>query len=1194
MRRNCSNLSENRFLIIVISWILIVNGNLLSITSIFSYEVHAGSGAPPFNGTTNETWYVDSFEVRMNEWINTSDIQVNDSGSLEWHNIIAEVSGNISVNNNGYFNLTNCTVMLNGNFTINGSVILRNVILKMNCTFDGEYNIEVFGSMHILDWDSDNSTKGDGSFLMNGTTGKNYMFWVREGSNFQMVNSKMTSCGYGGFNRGLTIQANNTIVTGNELINNDNGLVLEWPSTGNNITGNTIQYGGTGILIDSSSSNNISWNIISNCFYGIVIAQSSNNNITFNTVMSTTDGFNLILSSNNNISWCTVKDNKADGIEMLSSTNNSIFHNTISNNNNDGIDLDPNSDYNTISTNTISLCVYGTLLTLADQNTIVNNTYMNNINSSIGLYQQSTNNKILKNRCTGSLVGIGSLSADENVYKENKLWSNMVGLVLSNSSNNNITYNNITLNTFTGIALNSSSSNNQVHYNIITGNFLNGLYVENAASTVNATYNWWGSWSGPYHENTNPSGTGDSVTDYVIYRPWGLYNVLPEIDVENEINVEEDTYYEKVYFASDKNGDSIIWSQWDNTSWLEWGDNNHTLFGRPTNKDVGSYFVVINVSDAYGGYKESNITLNVTNIAPIMIGSEINTISEDSYYYNDYNSTDDDSGIIKWELFSNASWLNLNNDTGELSGIPVNSDVGSFWINVTVDDGNKGLDWSYFILEVINVNDDPEIITKDILVAMEDELYWVDYEASDIDPTDDTLTWRFFTNATWLILDRPTGNLSGIPTNKNVGTYWVNVTVSDGNGGSASHNFTLTINNMNDDPIINTTDDNIAIYDETYLVDYNATDMDPTNDILTWSLDTNASFLTINTQTGELSGTPTPSDHGTYWVNVSVSDGKGGFDWQYYILDVIPGEQEPNKNPEITTLNKKTAEVGKEYNVEYNAIDDHTSDENLSWSFNTNASWLGFDEIKRELSGTPSKSDVGTYWVNISVLDDEDGSVSTNFTIKIPKPPKENRKPKLTNGKMTPSSGETDTEFTFSVHYLDEDGDETEYVKLLIDNKEQNMILVSGDKSNGTWEVTLKLTEGSHDYYFTANDGTDSAISGDGITPTSSADPKSTPKIEKAEEKEEDNSLLVLLALIIVIIVVFVLIGIIVKRSRKLGAEVEKTEERMGDLEEEMEEYEEELDDEIEGIDDPYGTTEPITEEFEVEEESGIREEFEE
>lgn len=57
-------------------------------------------------------------------------------------------------------------------------------------------------------------------------------------------------------------------------------------------------------------------------------------------------------------------------------------------------------------------------------------------------------------------------------------------------------------------------------------------------------------------------------------------------------------------------------------------------------------------------------------------------------------------------------------------------------------------------------------------------------------------------------------------------------------------------------------------------------------DCLTWSLTTDASFLTIDPLTGNLTGTPQLGDEGTYWVNVSVSDGNGGVDWSNFTLTV--------------------------------------------------------------------------------------------------------------------------------------------------------------------------------------------------------------------------------------------------------------------------------------------------------------------
>ncbi len=59
--------------------------------------------------------------------------------------------------------------------------------------------------------------------------------------------------------------------------------------------------------------------------------------------------------------------------------------------------------------------------------------------------------------------------------------------------------------------------------------FSNGTYgVYNATSNVlNFTNNWWGDSSGPTHA-TNPTGTGDDVTNNVDFSPWDLTSNIPE------------------------------------------------------------------------------------------------------------------------------------------------------------------------------------------------------------------------------------------------------------------------------------------------------------------------------------------------------------------------------------------------------------------------------------------------------------------------------------------------------------------------------------------------------------------------------------------------------------------------------------------------------------------------------------------
>jgi hypothetical protein len=260
----------------------------------------------------------------------------------------------------------------------------------------------------------------------------------------------------------------------------------------------------------------------------------------------------------------------------------------------------------------------------------------------------------------------------------------------------------------------------------------------------------------------------------------------------------EDEVYEQTYWSFGYNP-VTSWMCRKNASWLSWDPVSHTISGTPDNDHIGTSWVRINISDGSGNSDEHNFTLQVLNTPPKILNDNLVAGLEDEFYYNDYESDDEGKGDAFWQLSSDAAWLNLDNQTGELNGIPTNFDVGIYWVNVSINDSFGGLNWTNFSLSIIDINDPPVIITEDIVSINEDELYSVDYEAIDIDG-DKVFEWYLDTNSSWLSIDKDSGILSGIPENADAGFWFVNVTVNDNRAGQASHNFTIEVLNVNDDP----------------------------------------------------------------------------------------------------------------------------------------------------------------------------------------------------------------------------------------------------------------------------------------------------------------------------------------------------------------------------------------------------------
>jgi hypothetical protein len=138
-----------------------------------------------------------------------------------------------------------------------------------------------------------------------------------------------------------------------------------------------------------------------------------------------------------------------------------------------------------------------------------------------------------------------------------------------------ITGNTIINNAMSGLYIGAAvnATNVSANFNNIVGNTLYG--ANNAGTgTLNATYNWWGSSSGPYHA-TNPSGTGDAVSDYVDFEPWLLVE-NPTVTTQAATSITNNSTtlnmnftvggYDSVNvrFAYKKSTDTT----WTNTTWM--------------------------------------------------------------------------------------------------------------------------------------------------------------------------------------------------------------------------------------------------------------------------------------------------------------------------------------------------------------------------------------------------------------------------------------------------------------------------------------------------------------------------------------------------------------------------------------------------------------------------------------------------
>jgi len=98
------------------------------------------------------------------------------------------------------------------------------------------------------------------------------------------------------------------------------------------------------------------------------------------------------------------------------------------------------------------------------------------------------------------------------VIEDNEIWNAVAGI--GGATGASIKYNTFH-NCDEAVGVDNSLVNLTLEYNNLLSPVINWGSVE-----LDATKNWWGHASGPYHPTTNPDGIGNAVSNNVTYNPW--------------------------------------------------------------------------------------------------------------------------------------------------------------------------------------------------------------------------------------------------------------------------------------------------------------------------------------------------------------------------------------------------------------------------------------------------------------------------------------------------------------------------------------------------------------------------------------------------------------------------------------------------------------------------------------------------
>ncbi|WP_435276490.1 putative Ig domain-containing protein [Psychrobium sp. nBUS_13] len=452
-------------------------------------------------------------------------------------------------------------------------------------------------------------------------------------------------------------------------------------------------------------------------------------------------------------------------------------------------------------------------------------------------------------------------------------------------------------------------------------------------------------------------------------------NEAPTITGTPPTIIAQNAFYTFTVLGADVDGgDTLMYNAINVPSWLSFDSATGVLSGTPTNSDLGDHTnIQISVKDAANlsaSLASFDIQVMDVNDTPVVSGTPTLLIDEDTAYLFALSISDLDVGDTHTITATNLpSWLAINQATQAIAGTPLNSDVGVYDdITLTVTDSSGGSSsLPPFTITVKNVNDLPSISATVVTQINEDQAYSLSPLVVDVD-AGDSHTFNVTNMPSWLTFDTVTGVLSGTPVNGDVNVYSnISITVTDANGGAASLiPFTITVNNINDAPTMTGAPSSVINEDQTYSFVPIANDID-VGDGLTFNATGLPTWLSLNSATGQVSGTPANSDVGLYANIIIFVQDTGGLSTALPAFSITVNNV--NDAPTISGTPMTTVAQGTAYNFTPNGQDIDVGD-TLTYSIVNKPSWAIFNTQSGQLQGTPTNSHVGeTSGIVISVQD---------------------------------------------------------------------------------------------------------------------------------------------------------------------------------------------------------------------------------
>ena len=455
----------------------------------------------------------------------------------------------------------------------------------------------------------------------------------------------------------------------------------------------------------------------------------------------------------------------------------------------------------------------------------------------------------------------------------------------------------------------------------------------------------------------------------------------PPVASADPIVTNEDVPFSGKVTAQDSNQDPLTYSV---TTAPEHGlvsidpkTGEYTYTPNPNANGTDSF--VVTVSDGKGG--STTVTIPVTimpvNDVPTATADPITT-PEGEAVSGKITANDVDGDPLTFEVTEQPSkgTVTINPNTGEYTYSPNPLVYGEDKFTVEVDDGHGGKVSVNVVVNIVDVNHNPEAQTS-ALNTPEDTPVAGKVTATDVDG--DKLSYIVSTtpNSGVVTIDDSTGQYTYTPNANYHGSDSFTVTVNDGKGGTTTVTVPVTVVPVNDAP---TATANPITTTEDTPVTGKVTGTDVDGDALTYTEQTppNKGTVTLNPNTGEYIYTPNPDTTGEDKFTVEVSDGKGGTTTVEVTVNITPENDVPVAGNSTVTGDEDTPITGKITATDKDG-DPLTYTEQTPPSKGT----VTIDPNTGDYTYTPNPNATGEDTFTVEVNDGNGGTTTVEVTVNI-------------------------------------------------------------------------------------------------------------------------------------------------------------------------------------------------------------------